>query len=248
MPPNDRAPIVLLHEGLGSVSAWADFPDRLAFETGRRVLAHDRAGYGRSGPHPPPWSPRFMHDEAGALSLLLRAEQIERPLLVGHSDGATVALLYPAMRNSVAGVAGPAPLGIVSMSAHAFVEDICVREILRLRANDAMALRKALARRHDRPDDVFEGWSEVWTSARFRDWTIDDDLAAVVCPILLIQGSKDTYSAGGQLERIEASVNGLVDTLWLECDHWPHREATEDVLAAIGAFCHRVDPMMPPSP
>jgi pimeloyl-ACP methyl ester carboxylesterase len=234
-----RAPIVLLHEGLGSVSAWGDFPDRLAAATVRPVLAFDRAGYGNSAPNPPPWPASFMHDEAKALAALLEEEGIDRPLLVGHSDGATIALLYPAL-GVPAG--GPPPLGIVSISAHAFVEPVCVREIGKLRSSFDTTLAPGLRRHHDRAEDVFEGWSEVWVSERFRTWSIDDELSAVTCPTVVIQGTNDTYSDGGQLERITMGIAGPFETYALRCDHWPHREEPGTVIAATIALCDRVDP------
>jgi pimeloyl-ACP methyl ester carboxylesterase len=233
----DRVPIVLLHEGLGSVSAWGRFPAALAATTGRPVLAYDRDGYGRSGPRPGPWPADFMHRDARRLAALLAGEGIERTILAGHSDGATVALLYP----SQAGPGAPAVAGIVSLSAHVLVEEAGVEAIEVLRRTYASRLRPRLARHHRDADAVFAAWSEVWVSERFRPWTIDAELGAVRCPVLAIQGDTDTYGTRQQLDRLEAGVAGKIDVHELAgVDHWPHREATGQVLDLITTFCHQL--------
>ena len=243
-------PIVLLHEGLGSLSTWGQFPARLANTCERPVLAYDRRGYGRSPAHPAPWPADFMHLEAIELARLLIEEDIENPILVGHSDGATIALLYPheclseGPRPPGADPRhpAPAPTGIVSLAAHLFVEQVCVDEIEQMRAGQREQLVKRLAPHHDDAANVFEGWSEVWTSERFRTWAIDDELSAVTCPVLAFQGEEDTYATRQQLQRMEAAVHGPIELVDLPgCDHWPHREATDDVLARIAAFCHSID-------
>ncbi len=227
------APIILLHEGLGSVSTWGPFPRQLSEATGRRVLTFDRRGYGRSMPHRGPWSVDFMHREARELALLLAEEDIDSFVLVGHSDGATIALLFPHELPC-----GPVPLGIVSISAHVFVEDRCVVAIEEMKRAYHTKLAHRLARHHHDADAVFEAWSEIWTSNRFRSWTIDAELSSVTCPVLAMQGLEDTFATGEQLERIAAAVLGPVELLEVPgADHWPHREATELVLAAIERFC-----------
>lgn len=230
----DQTPVVLLHEGLGSVSAWGSFPERLAAATDRPVLAYDRVGYGQSAPNPPPWPANFMHLEAERLQELLDDEQLEAPILVGHSDGATIALLYP----SVTGHSVPA---IVSLAAHVSVEARCVAGITKVVAGYRDGLAKQLARHHDDADAAFAGWSDIWLSDRFRSWTIDDELAAVTCPVLAFQGTADTYATRDQLERIGAGVAGNASLVDLpDCDHWPHREATSAVLEEIVGFLQRL--------
>ncbi len=237
---DDRAPIVLLHEGLGSISSWGDFPTGLADATGRAVFAYDRRGYGRSGPHGPPWPASFLHDEAAALAELLVDEAIERPVLVGHSDGASIALLYPACGVPLG---GPEPLGIISLSAHVMVEPICVEAIDGLRRTAGSGLLRALARHHDDAAATFEAWSEVWVSERFRSWEIDDELGAVRCPVVAIQGSDDGFGTGAQLDRLVAGVAGPVEAVLVPgVDHWPHREATEEVLRHAKRLLSEVDP------
>ncbi len=240
-PPMDEGrAIVLLHEGLGSVSAWGGFCQQLTDITGWPVLAYDRAGYGRSAAKPGPWPASFMHDEAKALSELLSAEQIHAPLLVGHSDGASIALLYP---HHISGDQ-PMPLGIVSLAAHVMVEPVSIDSILALRhayAKDIdTPLKTLLARHHDDIDATFESWSEVWVSERFTDWAIDTELASVACDVLAIQGGDDKYGTRAQLDRLASAVSGCVDIIDIPgCDHWPHREATSLVLAEIVRFTGR---------
>jgi len=228
-------PIVLLHEGLGSVSAWGGFPQDLADATGRQVLAYDRLGYGRSGPKPGPWPARFMHDEAITLHQVCAAEGLDEVVLVGHSDGATIALLYP----SQAGLRRPRVLvkAIVSLSAHVVVEPICIEAIERLQATYDRHLSEPLARHHNDAGTAFRLWSDVWISDRFRHWVIEDELATVTVPVLAIQGTDDGYGTTQQLERLAASVSGpsivhLIDGV----DHWPHREAKTETLRLITSF------------
>ena len=238
--PPGAATIVLLHEGLGSIRAWGSFPAALAAATQREVVVYDRRGYGSSGPWPGPWPARFLQDEAAdVLAPLLVQLQIERPLLVGHSDGASIALAYPAVRPPEA----PQPVAIVSLSAHVLVEDVSVASITALRGAGRDALVARLGRHHDRADEVFEAWSEVWTSDRFRGWTLDDELASVRCPVVAVQGAEDRFGTRLQLERLAVTVVGPVEVHELDgVDHWPHRDATEVVLALVTELRRRVDP------
>jgi len=232
-----RVPLVLLHEGLGSISAWGSFPQALAEASGRRVLAYDRAGYGRSRPKPGPWPAEFMHHEAVELASVMASEGVERAVLVGHSDGATISLLYP----SQVGGSGAEVVGIVSLSAHVLVEDLNVAAITDLRNTYHQGLAEALARHHDDADTAFDLWSDVWVSDRFRPWTIDAELASVTCPVLAAQGQADGYGTMLQLERLAAAVAGPVETARLaDVDHWPHKEARAKVLALVTGFADRV--------
>ncbi len=230
-----EASLVLLHEGLGSISAWGPFPQQLAAGTGRRVLAYDRRGYGRSQAHAGPWPARYMHDEAARLPALLAEEGVgDGVVLVGHSDGASIALLYP----SQAAPGSPRPAGIVSLSAHLFVEPVGVAAIAEVTAGyQATGLRDRLARHHADADATFGAWSEVWLSDRFRPWVLDDDVGAVTCPVLAIQGAADRYGTRLQLDRLAAAVRGPVEVHELDgVDHWPHREAPDTVVPLIRAF------------
>jgi pimeloyl-ACP methyl ester carboxylesterase len=217
---------VLLHEGLGSVGLWRDFPARLSEATGRRVVAFSRFGHGRSEPPPQPRTPAFFHEEALEIlpEVLARLDAPE-PILVGHSDGASIALI-PAGHHPVSGIALLAP--------HVFVEDVTVAEIRIARERYAEGgLRERMARRHDDVDAAFRGWCDVWLDPAFRDWNLDADAERVTCPALLIQGVDDPYGTLEQLDRIEARVRGPVTRLELPGGHSPHLEAPEEVLAAI---------------
>jgi pimeloyl-ACP methyl ester carboxylesterase len=228
--------LVFLHEGLGSVSLWRDFPDRVARATGLGAVVYSRRGYGRSEPAPLPRGVDFMHREAwDVLPALLRACAIERPLLVGHSDGASIALLYAA-RHPVARVAAMAP--------HVFVEDVCVTSIAgAARAYAAGELRARLARHHADVDNAFHGWADVWLSPEFRAWNIEDEVARVAAPLLVIQGRDDEYGTLAQVAAIAARARGPVDALALaRCGHSPHRDRPEAVLAAIAAFVREGSP------
>jgi pimeloyl-ACP methyl ester carboxylesterase len=217
---------VLLHEGLGSVGLWRDFPARLSEATGRRVVAFSRFGHGRSEPPPQPRTPAFFHEEALEIlpEVLARLDAPE-PILVGHSDGASIALIH----------AGHHPVsGIALLAPHVFVEDVTVAEIRIARERYAEGgLRERMARRHDDVDAAFRGWCDVWLDPAFRDWNLDADAERVTCPALLIQGVDDPYGTLEQLDRIEARVRGPVTRLELPGGHSPHLEAPEAVLAAI---------------
>ncbi len=208
--PASRA-LVMLHEGLGSVSSWRNFPRRLAEATGLYVIAYSRAGYGRSHPRDH-WPIDFMQEEAALLPALLSQEGIDDPILFGHSDGATIALYYA--------IDHPVPL--ILLAPHLFVEDKTVEEIARL----GDEVRGKLARHHDRPDDLFRGWTGVWLSPEFRHWRIEPPNV----PTLAIQGEDDEY---GSLAQVAPFSHRLILP---QCGHAPHKDHPEEVLAACVAF------------
>jgi pimeloyl-ACP methyl ester carboxylesterase len=161
-------------------------------------------------------------------------------VLVGHSDGASIALLHP--HHGVA-AGGPAPLGIVSLSAHVLVEQVTVDEIVALTSGDRAPLVRSLSRHHDRPDELVDAWADVWTSDRFRGWTADDALADVRCPVVAVQGADDRYGSRLQLDRIAAGVAGPVHVdEWAGVDHWPHRDRPDEVVEVVRAVADAVDP------
>jgi pimeloyl-ACP methyl ester carboxylesterase len=229
--------LVLLHEGLGSVSMWRTVPAALHDATARRVVSFSRAGYGRSGPAVLPRPVTYMHHEADVvLPALLAQLGIERPVLVGHSDGASIALLHAGAGHDVA--------GLVLLAPHVIVEDVTVAAIAAAReAFAATDLRRRLARHHVDVDGAFRGWNDVWLSPEFRAWDITDRLAAIEAPVLVIQGGADAYGTARQLDLIEAGVSGPVERVLLSgVGHAPHLEAPDVVLPAIAAFVARLSP------
>jgi pimeloyl-ACP methyl ester carboxylesterase len=224
-------PILLLHEGLGSVAMWRDFPERLAEATGRTVLAWSRQGYGESDLRPAARDPDYMHVEAARLAALLDALELERAHLFGHSDGATIALLAAADDRAASRIAS-----LTLAAPHVFVEQVTIDGIAAIRERyDELAPR--LGRYHRDAAHAFYGWNDIWLDARFRDWNIEPVLPRITAPVLLIQGVEDEYATMEQLDRIERAVSGEVHRLELDaCGHSPHREQTDAVLEAVKNF------------
>ena len=223
--------MVLLHEGLGSIGLWRDLPAALHDATGRRTVTYSRAGYGRSAPVPLPRPLTYMHDEADVvLPALLARLGIEQPVLVGHSDGASIALL--------AAGAGVPVTALVLLAPHVIVEDVSVAAITAARAAYADTdLRDRLARHHDHVDVAFRGWNDAWLDPAFRDWDITDRLSGITAPVLVIQGADDPYGTTRQLDLIEAGVGGPFERIVLPgVGHAPHLEATNEVRGAIATF------------
>jgi pimeloyl-ACP methyl ester carboxylesterase len=229
-----RAPFVLLHEGLGSVALWREFPAALNAATGRRVIVFSRFGHGGSDPPPAPRTPAFFHEEAlEVLPALLAQLQANEPILVGHSDGASIALIHAAY-HPVTGLALIAP--------HVFVEPFTIAEIERTSARYATGgLRERMARHHDDPDAAFRGWCDVWLDPAFAEWSIEADAQGVTAPTLLVQGTADPYGTLAQIDRIGARVQGPVERVVVEgAGHSPQLEQPEPVLAALVAFSGRL--------
>jgi pimeloyl-ACP methyl ester carboxylesterase len=228
--------LVLLHEGLGSVALWRDFPAKLAAATACPVLAYSRYGYGRSDPLAAPHRPRYMHDEAlVTLPELRQALELRDVVLVGHSDGASIALIHAG--------AGRWPVrGLVLEAPHVFVEDVSIASIAAAReAYEKGGLRERLARYHADVDSAFRGWNDAWLDPAFRDWNITEYLPGVRCPLLAIQGADDEYGTLKQIEAIERGVAGPFEKLILRgCKHSPHRDQESAVLAAIARFIARL--------
>jgi pimeloyl-ACP methyl ester carboxylesterase len=230
-----RPSLVFLHEGLGSVAMWRDFPGRLAHATGCNAVVYSRYGYGKSTPLAGPRGVQYMHDEALlALPELLDKLGIERPILVGHSDGGSIALIH-------AGGTRRALTGLVLMAPHVMVEDISVTSIAAAKTSfEATDLRAKLARYHTDVDSAFWGWNRIWLHPDFRRWNIEEYLPRISCPVLAIQGEDDEYGTMDQLRRIGRQVRD-VELLDLEdCRHSPHRDQPDAVIEAITRFVDRV--------
>ena len=189
--------IVLLHDGLGSIRQWRGVPERVAAATGRRVIAYERPGHGASTPVPTgPWPTRWLHHEADRLRGILDAMDVRRPVLVGHSDGGSIAL--------IAAMNGLDCAGVVAIAMHTWVEPICRRSIIEMR-DDADRFVRGLARYHDHPAAVFEAWSGVWVSDEFAEWDIRPDLHGIDAPTVISQGDADEYATAAMVtDTVEA--------------------------------------------
>jgi pimeloyl-ACP methyl ester carboxylesterase len=227
--------LVFLHEGLGCVSLWRDFPDKLARRLKMRALIYSRRGYGKSDALDGPRKPNFMHDEASTiLPALLATFTIERPIFVGHSDGASIALIH-------ASATDRRVTATILMAPHVFVEAITVASIARAtEAYETTDLKARLAKHHDHVDDAFLGWSRIWLSPQFATWSLRTEVTNLKSPTLAIQGADDEYGTLAQLDAL-ASAPGPVQRLVLDrCGHSPHRDQEPAILDAISGFVARV--------
>ena len=239
-PPPAQAPtIVLLHEGLGCVDVWGEFPERLQALTGLGVLAYSRAGYGRSSASKLPRAATFMHEEArDVLPLVLEAIGFRSGFLLGHSDGASIAAIY-------AGASRDDRLrGLILIAPHFFTEDMGIAEIERAKtAYEAGALRQKLAHLHRDVDNAFYNWCEPWLEPDFRKFDITAELAAIRAPILIVQGDRDQYGTTRQIAVARQQCAAPVEVALLpEVRHSPHREAADAVLRAAAGFVRHVLP------
>ena len=227
----DRPTIVMLHEGLGSVALWKDFPERLAAATGAGLLIYSRYGHGAStlleGDRPVD----YMHHEAEVvLPAMLEHFKIERPILFGHSDGGSIALIYAGFRPD--GVAG-----LILEAPHVFVEDLTVASIAQVKELYRTAdLAGRLRRYHHSVDQTFWGWNNIWLDPLFKLWNIEAYLPAIRCPILAIQGEDDEYGTRTQLDAIAAATPATEIVLLPACGHSPHRDQAAAVLERSTAF------------
>jgi len=235
--PGEAPTLVFLHEGLGCVALWRDFPAILAEATGCGALVYSRLGYGRSDPCDLPRPVRYMHDEGlTVLPELIEAAGIRECILVGHSDGGSIALIY-------AGGTPAAPLrGVVCEAAHVVCEDITARSIqqagVAYREGD---LRAKLAKYHgENVDGAFWGWHDAWLHPDFREWDLTEYLPDIGVPMLVLQGEDDPYGTSAQVEAIERGAGGEIEVLMLpDCGHCPHLEQREATLRAMAAFVSR---------
>jgi len=232
----DAPLIVFLHEGLGSVAMWKDFPAQVCEAAGARGLVFSRPGYGRSTPRAEDeiWDVDFMHRQAHeVLPALFAALKLgdEKPWLFGHSDGGSISLLYASrFSDEVA--------GLVVLAPHIFVEDKTVANIEIARdAYRTTDLPGKLGRYHDSADSAFWGWNRIWLHPPFRDWNIEAELATIRCPVLAVQGIDDAYGTLAQIRDIAPRVGGICELLEIpECGHSPHRDQPDRVIVATASF------------
>jgi pimeloyl-ACP methyl ester carboxylesterase len=235
--PQDAPTLVLLHEGLGCVAVWNSFPEELAAATGAGVFVYSRAGYGASSPSRLPRSVSFMHDEAQqVLPRVLDAIGFRRGLLVGHSDGASIAAIY------AGSVQDHRVRGLALMAPHFFAEEIGLAEIARAkRAFEEGPLRAKLAKLHADADNAFWTWCGPWLNPEFRNWDLTDALAHIRVPILIVQGEQDQYGTVRQIEVAKEECYCPVEVALLpNTRHAPYREAPAATLAAIADFTNRL--------
>jgi pimeloyl-ACP methyl ester carboxylesterase len=235
--PADAPTIVMLHEGLGCAGLWGDFPERLQAATGAGVLVYSRAGYGASTPAKLPRPLDYMQIEAlEVLPKLLDRIGFERGLLLGHSDGASIAAIY------AGGVADHRVRGVAMIAPHFIVEDISVTSIAGIKqVYETSGLRTKLARWHRDVDNAFYGWNGAWLDPKFRNWDISEYLAYIRVPVAILQGADDQYGTIRQIEIAQEECYCPVDvTIVPGAGHQPHRDAPEATLNAISEFAGRI--------
>jgi len=232
-PQGGAATLVFLHEGLGSIGQWRDFPRLLAAATGLGALVYDRYGFGGSDPLQEERDGMYLQREAHeTLPQVLESCGIDRPVLIGHSDGGTIALLFAARFPDL-------PRGVITEAAHVFIEEVTLAGIRgAVAAFESGGLRGKLARYHgERTESMFRGWSDTWLAPEFREWSMEDRLAEIRSPVLAIQGADDEYGTAAQLHAIAGGVSGRSDFRLIPgCGHIPHQQAQEQVLREMTRF------------
>ena len=236
IPGNAHLPeLVFLHEGLGSASHWRDFPSLVAASTGCQVTVYSRYGCGDSDVLTEPRSVRYMHDEAlTTLPELLSTLHIKNPILIGHSDGASIAIIYAGAHDRLRGA--------VLLAPHVFVEDLSIRSIAEAKVSfETTDFPERLGRYHRDSARTFWGWNNVWLHPDFRSWNIAEYVPRIICPMLVIQGLDDQYGTMAQVEAIRKQSGGPMKMLKLEnCRHSPQRDQTKATLKAITKFVKEI--------
>lgn len=237
-PAPEAAPtIVLLHEGLGCLALWRDFPQRVSKATGFGVMAFSRAGYGQSDPAALPRPLDYMtHEAVTVLPQVLDAVGFRRGVLMGHSDGATIAAIYGGT------VSDQRVRGLILMAPHFFTEDSGLAEIAKARDAYKAGLRERMAKYHRDPDNAFRGWNDAWLDPAFRDWNVADVIDYLRIPVLAIQGRDDQYGTLAQIEEVERRSYAPVELVALsDCRHAPHHDQREALLQEVSGFCTRLE-------
>lgn len=227
--------IVMLHDGLGSIAQWGEVPQRIAAETGATVMAYDRPGHGRSEPVPDgPWPTEWLRHNAGLLDELLMHHGAECPMLVGHSDGGSIALLHAAM-SGVSEVSA-----VVAIAAHTFVEPICSGAIVDMRANSDRIVM-GIGRNHLHPAELFEAWSGVWVSEEFQSWDVRSELSGITVPTVVAQGTNDEYATDAMVHETVAAIGSNARAQFIaDRGHLVHYEDPDPIVAlAVGLWNSR---------
>lgn len=229
----EKPVLVFLHEGLGCIELWRDFPEAVCASTDCAGLVYDRKGYGGSEPYGGPWPQDYLTMESSTyLPGLLKACNINNAILIGHSDGGTIALI-------TAATYGDMISGVITEAAHVFVEDITIKGIRKaVKAFETTSLKAKLARYHqENTETIFHRWADRWLSAEFYDWNIEEYLPRITCPLLVLQGEEDEYGSAAQVTGIVSQVSGPAQSRLIpNCGHVPHFQAQNTVLAEIMRF------------
>ncbi len=233
-----RAPVlVFLHEGLGCIKLWRDFPEQICAETGLTGIVYDRLGHGTSDPFPQRRTPHYLHDESFKyLPRFLEIINVHRPIFIGHSDGGTIALLYAAHYPDNTS-------GIITEAAHVFLEEVTITGIKNaVEMYESGNLKKGLKKYHgEKTDALFYGWAHTWLSPEFRNWKIIDELKNITAPSLVIQGYNDEYGTEKQVDTIVNTVRGQAEKLMIpECGHIPHFQARDLVQEKMVRFINKI--------
>lgn len=243
--PSDAPTLVLLHEGLGCVALWRDFPSRLTKATNLGVVAYSRAGYGQSDPAVLPRPLDYMTREAvEILPAVLNQIGVKRAILVGHSDGATIAAIH------AGSVFDPRIRGLVVMAPHFFTEPMGLKEIANAKqAYDSGGLKDRMAKYHADPDNTFRGWNDSWLNPDFKRWNVTEVLDYIRVPVLALQGVQDQYGTWAQIEVIEERCYAPIDAVPIEnCHHSPFLDQPDQTVGEIADFCarlHRIETSVP---
>jgi pimeloyl-ACP methyl ester carboxylesterase len=233
-----RPSIVMLHEGLGSIALWKDFPLQLAKRTGCGVVVYSRYGHGNSNKLLEKRPVRFMHHEGEVvLPELLARLGIEKPILIGHSDGGSISLIF-------AGAYPDSVSGLILEAPHVFVEDLSIASIAQAKATyETTDFPQRLGRYHTNVDATFWGWNDIWLDPAFRSWNIEEYLPRIICPVLCIQGEEDEYGTIAQVEAIKAAAPQTEILMLPNSKHSPHRDQPEETLDAMAKFIGAVSSM-----
>lgn len=237
VPDSKHSPIVLLHDSLGSVDQWRDFPKALAIQTNRTVIAYDRLGFGRSSPRSELPSLQFINEEAQqSFPALIQALALNQFVVLGHSVGgamaACIAAIHPAQCQAV-----------ITESAQAFVEPLTVSGIAEAKAvfTDPAQFAKLERWHQDKANWVLRAWTDIWLSPEFSSWSLDDQLSQITCPVLAIHGEKDEYGTSAFPRQIVSQVKGPSQMAMLPCGHVPHRDMPEVVINTIASFLETIN-------